>query len=145
MQAKSFAECSPWTFTKLPFTIKTFVLSISKQPLKTGFTVLACLLFKQVVKILVSCCFQDFFTNDQYQELVDPNSMSYTVRSENSIFFEVDGPYLAMILPASKEEGKKLKKRYAVFNFDGSLAELKVCYCLTLKEPRKDASKNVVC
>jgi DNA polymerase epsilon subunit 1 len=47
------------------------------------------------------------------------------VRSENSIFFEVDGPYLAMALPASKEEGKKLKKRYAVFNFDGSLAELK--------------------
>lgn len=69
---------------------------------------------------------QDFFTNDQYQELVDQNSMTYTVRSENSIFFEVDGPYLAMILPASKEEGKKLKKRYAVFNFDGSLAELKV-------------------
>ena len=48
------------------------------------------------------------------------------MRSENSIFFEVDGPYLSMILPASKEEGKKLKKRYAVFNFDGSLAELKV-------------------
>lgn len=38
---------------------------------------------------------------------------------------QVDGPYQAMILPASKEEGKKLKKRYAVFNFDGSLAELK--------------------
>lgn len=38
---------------------------------------------------------------------------------------QVDGPYLAMVLPASKEEGKKLKKRYAVFNFDGSLAELK--------------------
>lgn len=53
-------------------------------------------------------------------------SLKYSVRSENSIFFEVDGPYLAMILPASKEEGKKLKKRYAVFNFDGSLAELKV-------------------
>ena len=30
-----------------------------------------------------------------------------------------------MILPASTEEGKLLKKRYAVFNFDGSLAELK--------------------
>ena len=30
-----------------------------------------------------------------------------------------------MILPASKEEGKLIKKRYAVFNFDGSLAELK--------------------
>ena len=30
-----------------------------------------------------------------------------------------------MILPTSKEEGKGLKKRYAVFNEDGSLAELK--------------------
>ncbi|RLV97718.1 hypothetical protein DV515_00011497 [Chloebia gouldiae] len=65
------------------------------------------------------------FTNDQYQELRDPASLTYVTRSENSIFFEVDGPYLAMILPASKEEGKKLKKRYAVFNEDGSLAELK--------------------
>lgn len=25
---------------------------------------------------------------------------------------QVDGPYKAMILPAAKEEGKKLKKRY---------------------------------
>eukprot|EP00967_Tisochrysis_lutea_P098153 scaffold144720_cov15-Tisochrysis_lutea.AAC.1 len=32
----------------------------------------------------------------------------------------------AMILPASKEEGKTIKKRYAVFNDDGSLAELKL-------------------
>ncbi|XP_033110052.1 DNA polymerase epsilon catalytic subunit A-like isoform X2 [Anneissia japonica] len=68
---------------------------------------------------------RDHFTNDQYQELVDPAALRYEERSENSIFFEVDGPYLSMILPASKEEGKKLKKRYAVFNFDGSLAELK--------------------
>lgn len=68
---------------------------------------------------------QDFFTNDQYHELVDAERLEYTKRKENSIFFEVDGPYLAMVLPASKEEGKKLKKRYAVFNFDGSLAELK--------------------
>ncbi len=30
-----------------------------------------------------------------------------------------------MVLPASKEEGKLIKKRYAVFNHDGSLAELK--------------------
>ncbi|VVD01009.1 unnamed protein product [Leptidea sinapis] len=55
----------------------------------------------------------------------DPIEKKYEQRSENSIFFEVDGPYLGMVLPASKEEGKKLKKRYAVFNFDGSLAELK--------------------
>ncbi|KAK3734409.1 hypothetical protein QZH41_010068, partial [Actinostola sp. cb2023] len=65
------------------------------------------------------------FTNDQYHELTDTANLTYEKRNENSIFFEVDGPYRAMILPASKEEGKKLKKRYAVFNEDGSLAELK--------------------
>ncbi|KAI5954179.1 POL2 [Candida jiufengensis] len=65
------------------------------------------------------------FTNNQYQDLVDPDNYKYKTRSDNSIFFEVDGPYKAMILPTSKEEGKGLKKRYAVFNDDGSLAELK--------------------
>ncbi|KAI8443886.1 DNA polymerase epsilon subunit 1, partial [Phakopsora pachyrhizi] len=64
------------------------------------------------------------FTNHQYHEL-NPENRQYEVRSENSIFFELDGPYRAMILPASKEEDKLLKKRYAVFNPDGSLAELK--------------------
>ncbi|KAG8329998.1 hypothetical protein J6590_073656 [Homalodisca vitripennis] len=68
---------------------------------------------------------KDYYTNDQYHDLVEPGTLQYVQRSENSIFFEVDGPYLAMVLPASKEEGKRLKKRYAVFNFDGSLAELK--------------------
>ena len=42
-----------------------------------------------------------------------------------SVFFEVDGPYRAMIIPAAKEEGKLIKKRYAVYNFSGALAELK--------------------
>ena len=65
------------------------------------------------------------FTNHQYQTLVDPFTFRYETRSENSIFFEVDGPYKAMILPTSKEEDKNLKKRYAVFNHDGTLAELK--------------------
>ena len=46
MKVKSIAECSPLehsailsTFIKLPFIIKTFVLSIFEWPLKTGFTV----------------------------------------------------------------------------------------------------------
>ncbi|KAK4099131.1 DUF1744-domain-containing protein [Parathielavia hyrcaniae] len=65
------------------------------------------------------------FTNHQYQTLVDPKTFKYETHSDNSIFFEVDGPYKAMILPTSKEEDKNLKKRYAVFNDDGSLAELK--------------------
>ena len=65
------------------------------------------------------------FTNHQYQDLIDPHTFKYETHSDNSIFFEVDGPYRAMILPTSKEEDKNLKKRYAVFNHDGSLAELK--------------------
>ncbi|KAK4497559.1 hypothetical protein PRZ48_012010 [Zasmidium cellare] len=65
------------------------------------------------------------FTNHQYQTLVDPTTFKYETHSDNTIFFEVDGPYKAMILPTSKEEDKNLKKRYAVFNNDGSLAELK--------------------
>ncbi|KAM7543304.1 hypothetical protein Aperf_G00000018284 [Anoplocephala perfoliata] len=68
---------------------------------------------------------RDLFTNDQYHELIPGSHLSYDVRSENSIAFEIDGPYRAMVLPAAREEGKRLKKRYAVFNFDGSLAELK--------------------
>nr|GMD12608.1 DNA polymerase epsilon catalytic subunit A-like [Ipomoea batatas] len=64
-------------------------------------------------------------TNDQYQTLTDPVNKTYTTHSECSIEFEVDGPYKAMILPASKEEGILIKKRYAVFNDDGTLAELK--------------------
>lgn len=65
------------------------------------------------------------FTNHQYQILVDPGTFQYETISDNSIYFEVDGPYKAMVLPTSTEEGKNLKKRYAVFNMDGSLAELK--------------------
>ncbi|XP_030957704.1 DNA polymerase epsilon catalytic subunit A-like isoform X2 [Quercus lobata] len=64
-------------------------------------------------------------TNDQYQTLTDPINKRYTTHSECSIEFEVDGPYKAMIIPASKEEGILIKKRYAVFNDDGTLAELK--------------------
>jgi len=63
------------------------------------------------------------FTNDQYQDLTAKGG--YDTHSECSIYFEVDGPYRCMVLPASQEEGKLLKKRYAVFNHDGSLAELK--------------------
>lgn len=49
----------------------------------------------------------------------------FTILPECSIEFELDGPYRAMFLSAAKEEGKKIKKRYAVFEEDGSIAELK--------------------
>ena len=64
------------------------------------------------------------FSNYQYHEL-NPETGEWTTRKENSIFFELDGPYHAMFLPAAKEEGKKLKKRYAVFNSGGHITELK--------------------
>jgi DNA polymerase epsilon subunit 1 len=75
--------------------------------------------------VMLNADVHDKFTNHQYQTLVDPKRGIYETRSECSIFFEVDGPYRCMVIPASTEEGKLLKKRYAVFNFDGSLAELK--------------------
>lgn len=65
------------------------------------------------------------FTNHQYQRWCGPTYRDYQQYSENSVFFEVDGPYKAMLLPASKDEGCLLKKRYAVFNNNGTLAELK--------------------
>ena len=40
---------------------------------------------------------------------MDPQTFRYETHSENSIFFEVDGPYKAMILPTSKEEDKKIE------------------------------------
>ena len=64
------------------------------------------------------------FTNHQYQ-ILNEDGKSYTLVSENSIFFEVDGPYKAMVLPASAQQGKSIKKRYAVFNLKGDLSELK--------------------
>ena len=42
-----------------------------------------------------------------------------------SIKFEIDGPYKAMIIPAAREEGKQLKKRYVVFNNQNKISELK--------------------
>jgi DNA polymerase epsilon subunit 1 len=68
---------------------------------------------------------QDRYTNHQYQDLIDNQVGSYSIREECSIYFEVDGPYKAMILPAAREQGKSIKKRYAVFHPDGRLAELK--------------------
>lgn len=57
---------------------------------------------------------KDSFTNNQYHTLVKQGGgkATYDVSSENSIAFEVDGPYKAIVLPAAKEEGKRLKKRY---------------------------------
>ncbi|KAH3743851.1 DNA polymerase epsilon catalytic subunit A [Pelomyxa schiedti] len=63
------------------------------------------------------------FANPQYQ-LLQPNG-TYKLFTECTIGFEVDGPYRAICLPASKEKDKKLKKRYVVLTNSGDYAELK--------------------
>ncbi|KAF7458255.1 DNA polymerase epsilon catalytic subunit [Cryptosporidium felis] len=64
------------------------------------------------------------WTNHQYLEF-DSVSKKYKAKVENSIYFEVDGPYKCFFIPASDKQNKLLKKRYAVFGFDNKLRELK--------------------
>ena len=103
--------CLPGTFPE-EFELKPKVGSLFKKALKISYP---CSVLNRLTDVMC--------VNDQYQ--VKGDDGSYSTKSEMSIEFEVDGPYKAMILPASKEEGKLIKKRYAVFNFDGSLEELK--------------------
>lgn len=65
----------------------------------------------------------DKYKNEQYQEL-QPNGR-FDTRTEMSVFFEIDGPYKAMVIPAALEENKVLKKRYAIFNNKGGIQEIK--------------------
>ena len=51
--------------------------------------------------------------------------MEYEIRLEMSVFFEIDGPYKCMLIPSSTQEGKMLKKRYAVFGHDNKMKEVK--------------------
>jgi DNA polymerase epsilon subunit 1 len=68
----------------------------------------------------------DKYANPQYQTLIENDpSKGYLTHTEMSIFFEIDGPYKCMMLPAAKEEGKMLKKRYAVFNHKNKMTEMK--------------------
>lgn len=67
----------------------------------------------------------DKYGNKQYQTLVNKETLEYDTRHEMSVFFEIDGPYKCMLIPASTTEGKMLKKRYAVFNHAGKMTEVK--------------------
>eukprot|EP01022_Parablepharisma_sp_SALTPOND_P011850 TRINITY_DN1509_c0_g2_i1.p1 TRINITY_DN1509_c0_g2~~TRINITY_DN1509_c0_g2_i1.p1 ORF type:complete len:2157 (+),score=297.67 TRINITY_DN1509_c0_g2_i1:3876-10346(+) len=64
------------------------------------------------------------YANKQYQVYL-PDKKQYVTNTEMSVSFEVDGPYRCIVLPAAREEGKMLKKKYAVFNKNGKLQELK--------------------
>lgn len=62
------------------------------------------------------------YTNYEYQVLRDGQ---YEMVPQNTIFFEVDGPYKSMIIPSSTEENRLLKKRYVVFDDKDKIVELK--------------------
>ena len=50
---------------------------------------------------------------------------NWIVFNEMSVFFENDWLYKCMVFPAAKEEGKILKKRNIVIDFDDKIQELK--------------------
>ncbi|XP_953446.1 DNA polymerase epsilon (catalytic subunit), putative [Theileria annulata] len=63
------------------------------------------------------------WTNEQYLDLEE--SGRYVTVQKNEIFFELDGPWHAMFLPASEKSEELLKKRYVVYNHNGQIVELK--------------------
>ena len=80
MQVKSIAECSKRehsailrTFIKLPFVIKTYVLSIFKWPLKTGFTVH----YNFLKTHLWNARLMTYSSLFMYDQLLDTNRGSY--------------------------------------------------------------------
>ena len=108
-----------WLMLPSPFPDQITIKLVSGKSITLSYP---CVLLNKLV--------HSMFTNDQYHLLLSstlspPMDRQYEIKSENSIFFEIDGPYRAMILPASTDEDRLLKKRYAVFSSDGSLAELK--------------------
>lgn len=55
----------------------------------------------------------------------EPLTKAWKRINECTIEFEVDGPYSCMVLSAAREEGVRIKKKYAVFDLAGNLSELK--------------------
>nr|XP_027200348.1 DNA polymerase epsilon catalytic subunit A-like [Dermatophagoides pteronyssinus] len=64
----------------------------------------------------------EYCTNSQY---LTWNGYSFERSNVNTIYFELDGPYKAMFLPASEKKDAQLKKRYVVYNKKGDISELK--------------------
>jgi DNA polymerase epsilon subunit 1 len=69
---------------------------------------------KSKVKISFPCSMlnvsvHEKYNNPQYQKLKEDGSRQYSISQECSIFFEIDGPYKAMCIPASTEENRNLK------------------------------------
>ncbi|KAL8452745.1 hypothetical protein Emed_001309 [Eimeria media] len=64
------------------------------------------------------------FSNPQYLAY-NPTEKRFDRKTTNEVFFELDGPWKAMFLPASEKSDDLLKKRYVVYGNDGRISELK--------------------
>ncbi|CAL6065292.1 DNA_polymerase epsilon [Hexamita inflata] len=74
--------------------------------------------------VMLNAMTAQHFSNEQYSNRIG-TTHSFNTKPECSIEFEIDGPYKGMFLSAAKEEGKKIKKRYCVFDLSGKISELK--------------------
>ncbi|KAL8433273.1 hypothetical protein ACSSS7_004058 [Eimeria intestinalis] len=64
------------------------------------------------------------FSNPQYLSF-NASEKRFERKTTNEVFFELDGPWKAMFLPASEKSDDLLKKRYVVYGNDGTISELK--------------------
>ena len=93
---------------------ETYQLKYSEN--KKGFLSFLC--------AVLNCNTHSAFSNHQYQ-IKKKDSKEFITKTEMSVSFEIDGPYKCIFLPAAREEGKMLKKKYGVFNMQGKLQEIK--------------------
>ncbi|OEH78711.1 DNA polymerase family b protein [Cyclospora cayetanensis] len=64
------------------------------------------------------------FQNPQFLSF-DAKTRQFTRKVKNEVFFELDGPWKGMLLPASEKTDSLLKKRYVVYGSENRIAELK--------------------
>lgn len=62
------------------------------------------------------------FSNPQYLTF-DETNKRFKQETKNEVFFELDGPWRAMFLPASEKSDDLLKKRYSAIERSGYLHE----------------------
>lgn len=76
---------------------------------------------ENILKIIINFLIKEKFSNEQFY-ISEKNKSEETY---NSIEFEIDGPYNAMVLPSSTEENKLIKKKYLIINKNNKISELK--------------------
>ena len=103
------ADFSVWTFQ-----VDTGWLSIIADPRKQKVTI-------SYPGAMLNVMVFKHFTNDQYHDLEDPKTLTYSIKSENSIFFEVTILQSFLI----KQEISVMSRRNEIWKIH------QVCLCIT--------------